>query len=171
MTNETVSLDSVTVERDSRGRLTSEYYYVEELDGEVKSRGLTKSEKRNHLGPMLDGEEIGSDVLAEWFEEKIDDPDLTEHPRAGEDGLTAEFVEEELTEDAEDGFFFAVLLASDLDELVNFYRKLYAGDMTVEDLEDMNIDPASLSEEEAVALGLDAEELDEAASSEDGEGN
>lgn len=174
---EIASLDDLTVERDSRGNLQAETVEVEELDGAaVQARPLTKAEKREYIAPMMEGEEVPSEVLAEWFDEKIAEPDLTEHDRCPDDGVNAEFVDEELTEGAEDGFFFAILLASGLDEFVNFHRKLYSADFSAEDLAEFDLDPRDMDDDDLRALGLNPERARETytemlADDEVGEGN
>lgn len=187
---EIASLDSLTVDRDSSGKLAPETNEIDELGGDaVKARGLTKSEKRDYIGPMLEGEEVPPDVLAEWFDEKIVAPDLRKkvdevnraYADAGVDkqygGVTPEFVEEELTEDAENGLFFAILLASgeDMERFVDFYRKLYSQDLSVEDLHEFGADPRDMDDEELRALGMVPDEAraqyTELLSEDDDEGN
>ena len=82
-------------------------------------------------------EELGKDALsdktlAEMFDAKIVEPDLVaaydaNRPDRDIDSLDEEFIREDLKLGAKDGLLFAVLLVSELDELVEALRSAAEG--------------------------------------------
>lgn len=78
-------------------------------------------------------EALSDEKLADMFEEHIVEPDLVtayqaNYPDREIQGLDEEFVDEELKIGAKDGLFFAILLASDMDELVEALRGTVDGE-------------------------------------------
>lgn len=94
-------------------------------DEEIAVEDLN-DEQRGEL-EELGQDALSSEKLAEMFEEHIVDPDLVEayqqnYPNEDIDGLDKRFVDKDLKVGAKDGLFFAVLIASDMGELVDAFR-------------------------------------------------
>lgn len=101
-------------------------------DGEIDVEELDEEEQEE-----LQSLGLKSGDIAELFDSHLVEPDLTEFYYDATDGekeaLDAEFIDEWLDPKAEVPLFYAVLLASGLDELVAEHRK------TVDD-EDLDVD-------------------------------
>lgn len=184
--SDTVSLSDVTVDRDSSGKLAPETHHSPEVGGNVTVRPFSKVEKRQVMAKLFPSEseieqleeaesedDVPEDMLlspeemADYFDEKVVDPNLSNHARAPDDGLDAEFVQVELTDnvdgggDAAEGFLFAILEASNEEEIVTFLRRMRDGELTLDDLREIGIDPTDLNEEEMEDLGLDDEQIEQ----------
>lgn len=127
--NDVVSLDETTLQRDSEtGDLIPEKNWVDELDGNVVARPLTRDERQRYIEDLLDEDsnkdELSDSELAELFDRKIVSPDLTNH-RLNGDKVTTEFIREGLNQAQENGYFIAILLASDEETLVRRLRGEY----------------------------------------------
>lgn len=119
-----VSLDDISLKRDSNGDLVPVTVYVEELGGEITARPMTKSARQRYLAPLADEEDAGelsNEMLAGLFSEHIVEPDMN--------GVDAEFIENNLNPSAEHGLFFGVLLASGEEEVVEEFRKALNGEL------------------------------------------
>lgn len=129
--DDVVSLEESTIQRDpSTGELQPQKNYVEELRGDVVSKPITRDERERYVEPLLeadadDDEPALSDAdLAELFDRKVVKPDLSAHELCG-DNVTEKFVADGLTKTQEDGYFIAILLASDEYDLVRMMRNNY----------------------------------------------
>lgn len=127
--DDVVSIDETTLQRDSEsGELLPRKVYVEEFGGDIVARPLTRDERQRYIEDLLDEEtdkdELSDSELAELFDRKIVEPDLTEHRLNGET-VTTDFVREGLNRTQEDGYFIAILLASDETRLVRYTRGEY----------------------------------------------
>lgn len=142
--DDVVSIEETTLQRDSDGDLRPQKMWVDELDGNVVSRPLTRDERKRYIEDLLDEDtdkdELSDSELAELFDRKIVKPDLTKHPLNGQK-ITTEFVREGLNQPQEDGYFIAILLASDDDKLVRRMR----GDYTDSELRAMMAAEGNLS--------------------------
>lgn len=122
--DDVVKLDDTTLQRVD-GELQPQKVYVEELGGKVVTRPLTRDERQRYIEDLLDEDtdkdELSDSELAELFDRKIVEPDLTEHRLNGET-VTTDFVREGLNQTHEDGYFIAILLASEEDRLVRYIR-------------------------------------------------
>lgn len=104
---------------------------VSELDDDAK-------EELQNMGR----DALSNEKLAELFDEKIVKPDLLKAYRANYpdkdiDSLDKEFLDNDLKTGAKDGLFFAILLVSEMEELVNALRKTVEyGDEPEEDNDD-----------------------------------
>ncbi|WP_394743304.1 hypothetical protein [Natronococcus roseus] len=138
-----VSLDETTLRRDEEGNLLPERMYVEELGGEAVARPLERDERKRFVEDLFSGDkdELTSAELAELFDKKIVAPDLGGHPLSEDGRVTERFVEEGLSQAKEDGFYIAVLLASDEHDIVRRIR----GEFTESELE---LAKAKMAEEE-----------------------
>lgn len=136
----TVALDEITLDRDPEtGELEPKAVDVEEIgkEGEtVRALPLNKAARRKYLKPLREGEDVGDELLARMFDDHLVEPDLTEHPRCPDDGVSERFIREDLDPAAEDGLFIAILEASGERELVELLRKVNRGELTEEDLEE-----------------------------------
>lgn len=75
---------------------------------------------------------MSNEKLAEMFDKKIVSPDLVEayqntYPDRDIDSLDEDFVDNELRTGAKDGLFFAILLVSDMGQLVEALRSTVVG--------------------------------------------
>lgn len=127
--DDVVSLDETTLQRDSEtGELRPQKIWVDELDGNVVARPLTRDERQRYIEDLLDDEtdkdELKDSELAELFDRKIVEPDLLDHRLNGET-ITTDFVREGLNQTQENGLFNAILLASDEHRLVRLNRGEY----------------------------------------------
>lgn len=78
-------------------------------------------------------EALSDEHLAEMFDEKIVEPDLVaaydaNRPDRDIDALDEEFIKQDLKPGAKDGLLFAVLLVSEMEELVDALRSTAQGD-------------------------------------------
>ncbi|MWG34819.1 hypothetical protein [Halomarina oriensis] len=126
-----VSVADVTVSRDQEGNVLPEKQYVEELDGYVKARRLTKNAREQWIMPLLSGEDISDAQLADLYESHLVEPDLTND----EGEVTERLVAEELDPAMEDGLLYGILLVSDLDEIVDRLRRYPRGDISDEEMD------------------------------------
>jgi len=128
--DEIVSLADTTLQRRG-GELVAERVYVEELDGSVKAKPMVRDERKYYVeeinDPEVDRDEISDGELADLFDEKIKQPDLTEHELC-DDSVTEEFVSEGLTSTGEEGYYIAILLVSGEDDMVRRMRGEYEPD-------------------------------------------
>lgn len=122
--DDVVSLGEATLQRDSEGKLMPSKEYVREMNGHVLARPLTRDERKRFVTDLLEGEkdELSDADLAELFDLKIVDPDLSDHPLCEDGRVTERFVREGLNQSQEDGLFIAVLLASGEDDMVRRIR-------------------------------------------------
>lgn len=122
--DDVVSLGEATLQRDSEGKLMPSKEYVREMNGNVLARPLTRDERQRFVTDLLEGEkdELSDAELAELFDLKVVDPDLSEHPLCEDGRVTERFVREGLNQSQEDGLFIAVLLASGEDDMVRRIR-------------------------------------------------
>lgn len=127
--DDVVSIDQTTLQRDSEsGELLPQKVWVDEFGGDIIARPLTRDERKRYIEDLLDEdhekEELSDSELAELFDRKVVEPDLTDHRLNGET-VTTDFVRDGLNQTQEDGYFIAVLLASDEDRLVRYIRGDY----------------------------------------------
>lgn len=124
-----LDLEDTTLQRDDSGDIKPQEVYVDELGGKVLARSLDRNERRMYVEELLDEdedrEELADSELAELFEKKIVEPDLTDHPLCENGRVTERFVTEGLNSAQEDGFFLAILLASGERDLVRIMRGQY----------------------------------------------
>ena len=113
-TNDTLSLDDITVERGDDGELLAKEVYVEELDAHVKARPMTNGAQNRYLGAVGEDGELSNEDLAGLFSDHIVKPDLSD--------IDAAFIENDMKPGTEEGLLFAVLLASDMDDGVEQMR-------------------------------------------------
>lgn len=83
-------------------------------------------------------EALSDHKLAEMFDKKIVEPDLlgayqATYPDREIEELDADFIKKELRNGAKDGLFFAILIASDMEELVDALRATAELDTDAED--------------------------------------
>lgn len=122
--DDVVSLGEATLQRDDEGRLMPSKEYVREMDGYVLARPLTRDERKRFVTDLVEGEkeELSDAELAELFDLKVVNPDLTQHPLCEDGHVTERFVREGLNQSQENGLFIAVLLASGEDDMVRRIR-------------------------------------------------
>jgi hypothetical protein len=125
------SVEQTTIQRDAQGRARPRREYVEELDADVLARPLPSADREKYIGETLgQGEDITDQMLAELFDEYVVYPDLTDHSECPDDQVTEQFVGESLTSTTEDAYFFAILLASDEQDLVERLRANRRGELS-----------------------------------------
>lgn len=127
--DDVVSIESTTLQRDpDTGDLIPRKEYVDELGGDVVARPMTRQEQKRYVEEVAseekEKEENSDKDLAKLFDRKIVEPDLTQHRLCGEN-VTEKFVREGLNKTQENGYFIAILLASDAHDMVRRIRGEY----------------------------------------------
>lgn len=120
-----VDLETTTLQRDDDGELLPVRTFVQELGGDVVAKPLERDERERFVEDLIGDsgkDELTDAELAELFDSKIVAPDLSEHRLCEEGRVTERFVRKGLNQNQEDGYYIAVLLASDEDELVRRLR-------------------------------------------------
>lgn len=120
-----VSLADTTLQR-RNGDLVAETIEVEELDGSVRVKPMTRDERKFYVEEVNDPdsgrEEITDEELADLFDEKVVEPDLGEHELCPDGEVTERFVREGLSSKGEEGFYIAILLATGEEDMVRTMR-------------------------------------------------
>lgn len=133
-----VSLEDITVQRDESGQIQPKTVYVDELNGEVDVRPMSRADRKKYLSEIFEPEDtdkelLPDEVLAEMITKLVVTPDLTEHPRCPDNEVSPEFLQNELDPQYEMGLFYAILLASGDEEVVDEFRRIESGDLTEEE--------------------------------------
>lgn len=146
------SFEDVTFKRDAEGHLVPEENYVEEIDAWTKALPMS-DQQRSYVMDFFDQdsdvEELSDKWLADLFDEKLVQPDLSESPQCQKGRVTERFVREEMSEHNQMACFYSILMASDEWDLLRMFRG---------DLSDREIDMAlKLREQEQDRNGQQTE--------------
>ena len=145
--NDLVSLEQTTIQRDETGEIIPRREYVEELGGDGLAKPMTNALSSRYIdGKLNEGEDLTDRDLANIFDRCVVSPDLTEHPQCPNDGVTEEFVAEQMTGAMEDAYFILVLKASGEDALVDRIRATSRGELPPEVRQMLQENPEALRE-------------------------
>lgn len=143
--NNLASLEATTIQRDEDGEIIPRREYVEELGGDGIAKPMTGALRERYIENKLDeGEDITDRDLANIFNRCVVAPDLTNHPQCPDDGVTEQFVSNEMTGAMQDAYFILVLLASDEDSYAERIRATSRGELPTEVLQVVRENPEAL---------------------------
>ena len=123
------------IQRDETGEIIPRREYVAETDEDALAKPLPGSARERYIEETLaQGEDITDAMLAEMFTDYLVVPDLTTWADCPDDHVSEDFIQDGLSQAEEDGYFFAILLASGDTDLVERLRANRRGGMSEDEV-------------------------------------